>query len=238
MHRFYLIINIIAVIIASISLTACRTEDTFLLTDADSATEDATEYEENPEVTEYEWTGSTDTDLIAADSIGNDSLERTETTEIYVFVCGQVVNPGVYRLPEGSRICDAIDMAGGCLETADINVVNQAERLTDGAKIYIPAPGEELSSGVAGVSDFGTASSVNSDLQADSSDGMCAGKLNLNTATREELLMLPGIGETKADAILEYRDSHGSFTSIEELMNIAGIKQGVFDNVKEYITVE
>ncbi len=240
MHRFYLVMNVIMALIVCIGLTACQTEDTFLLTDMDSVTEDTSEYEDNPEIAESESKAdeSPEADLMPAEYIGNDILERTETAEIYVFICGQVENPGVYCLPEGSRICDAVEMAGGCLDTADINAVNQAERLTDGAKIYIPAIGEEPDSGMAGASGLGASESENSDLLADSQSGMNSGKLNINLATREELMTLPGIGETKADAILEYRDSHGSFTSIEELMNIAGIKEGVFNKIEEYIMVE
>ncbi len=220
MHRFYLIIYVLAVMTVGVSLTACQKEEGFTLTDEKSDGEGSLLADE-------------ESDAEAQDQ----AFRQTEATELYVFVCGQVANPGVYCLPDGSRICDAVDMAGGCLESADIDVVNQAERLTDGAKVYIPAMGEELDSDMTGISGIGTASE-GSDLSAGTSSAANAGKLNLNTATREELLTLPGIGETKADAILEYRDSHGSFTSIEEIMNIAGIKEGVFSNIEEYITVE
>ena len=149
-----------------------------------------------------------------------EETEETEATQICVYVCGQVQAPGVYYLDAGSRICDAVSAAGGCLDTADTCAVNQAERLVDGSRIYIPQEGE-------------TAVSISTgDIpQAD-------GLVHLNRADKETLMTLPGIGETKADAILEYRDSHGGFTKKEELMDIPGIKDGVFRKIEDYITVE
>ena len=150
----------------------------------------------------------------------SEETEETEATQVCVYVCGQVQAPGVYYLDAGSRICDAVSAAGGCLDTADTCAVNQAERLVDGSRIYIPQEGE-------------TAVSISTgDIpQAD-------GLVHLNRADKETLMTLPGIGETKADAILEYRDSHGGFTKKEELMDIPGIKDGVFRKIEDYITVE
>lgn len=141
-----------------------------------------------------------------------------EAELLYVFICGQVQEPGVYALEPGSRVCDVIELAGGCLEDADICVVNQAELLKDGSKIYIPAMGEVLTD----------------TMEQAESDGL----VHLNRATKEELMTLPGIGEAKADSIIEYRETQGGFSSIEELMNIPGIKEGVFRKIQEYITVE
>lgn len=150
-----------------------------------------------------------------------DYIEETskETNDCYVFICGQILNPGVYCVSSDSRICDVIDMAGGCLETADICAVNQAALVTDGSQIYIPAVGEYEAEGAG------------STIWKDS-------RINLNQATKEELMTLPGIGETKAEQILEYRENHGSFSSIDELMNISGIKEGVFQKIQDYIRVE
>lgn len=149
-----------------------------------------------------------------------EETEETEASQICVYVCGQVQAPGVYYLDAGSRICDAVSAAGGCLDTADTCAVNQAERLVDGSRIYIPQEGE-------------TAVSISmGDMEQ--ADGL----VHLNRADKETLMTLPGIGETKADAILEYRDSHGGFTKKEELMDIPGIKDGVFRKIEDYITVE
>ncbi len=148
------------------------------------------------------------------------STASTEAKEIYVFVCGQVKNPGVYCLPVGSRVCDAVEAAGGCLDTADPYAVNQAELLTDESRIYIPEPGESV--------DPGTDSGA---VDAD-------GRVSLNRASKEELMTLPGIGESKADSILEYREAHGGFQTIEELMNIPGIKEGVFQKIQDCVMLE
>lgn len=160
-----------------------------------------------------------DRETEAADTTAGNSIPEASTEEeCYVFICGQIQNPGVYRMNPGSRICDVIDAAGGCLETADICAVNQAERLTDGCKIYIPALGE-----IPVVLE-----------ETEASDGL----VHLNRATREELMTLPGIGEAKAEQILAYREEHGGFSTIDELMNISGIKEGVFNRIQDYITVE
>lgn len=154
---------------------------------------------------------SQQSEVVSGDSSGEAEL-------LYVFICGQVQEPGVYTLEPGSRVCDVIELAGGCLEDADIRVVNQAELLTDGSKIYIPAMGEVITE----------------TMELTESDGL----VHLNRATKEELMTLPGIGEAKADSIIEYRENQGGFSAIEELMNIPGIKEGVFRRIQDYITVE
>lgn len=140
--------------------------------------------------------------------------EEIAHTEIYVFVCGAVKNPGVYAMSEGERVVEAINAAGGFLENAAKDVWNQAEILQDEMKIYIPTIEE---------------------IEKQSEVG--AGKLNINTASKEDLMGLPGVGEAKAKQIISYRESHGMFKSIEEIMSISGIKEGLFEKIKEYITV-
>ena len=149
-----------------------------------------------------------------------DETEQTVDTEpvkkagsegvIYVFVCGQVASPGVYELPEGSRICQAIDAAGGMLDTASTDWVNQAETAEDGQKIYVPSTEE-----------------------AEGTDE----KVHLNAASREELMTLTGIGEKKADAIIRYRESNGGFQSVDELMQVEGIKEGTYNKIKDSIVI-
>lgn len=154
-----------------------------------------------------------------------DSRETVESTElrgeedtlrkmIYVYVCGQVNNPGVVCLEEGSRVVDVIVMAGGMTDKADINVINQAEPVYDGQKVYVPA--------------------FNEVYVEDTTDN---GKVNLNTADESELMTLPGIGESKATAIIDYRKANGGFKTIEDIMNIPGIKTSAFNKIKEYICV-
>lgn len=151
--------------------------------------------------------------------------ENTVRTEkkVCVYICGAVVNAGVYELPEGSRVYQVIEAAGGLNEDADRLLINQARIVEDGEQIRIYTKEEAL----------------DADLQInDQNSGKTeAGKININKADKEELMTLPGIGEAKAESILEYRDAQGGFQTIEEIMNIAGIKEAVFSKIKEKITV-
>lgn len=157
-------------------------------------------------------------------SEGNDSSEG----KIYVFVCGEVVSPGVYELASDSRIYQAVEAAGGLRETAAGDYVNQAELMADGQRIYIPSA-EEVQSGSFGMPDSG-GNSVGGQTSSD-------GRVNLNTAGKEELMTLTGIGEKKAEAIIQYRDMSGGFGSIDELMQVEGIKEGTFEKIKEDIVI-
>ena len=159
----------------------------------------------------------------------SDSVEKAENEGvIYVFVCGQVASPGVYELPEGSRICQAIDAAGGMLDTASTDWVNQAEAAEDGQKIYVPSKEE------ADTMPDGQQTGLIQD--ASSAEGT-DGKVHLNAASREELMTLTGIGEKKADAIIRYRESNGGFQSVDELMQVEGIKEGTYNKIKDSIVI-
>lgn len=140
--------------------------------------------------------------------------EETASESIYVYVCGAVVSEGVYELPVGSRCHEAIALAGGFCEDAATTSINQAEILKDEATLYVPTI-QELS-------------------QSQSEDD---GKVNINTASKEELMTLPGVGEAKAESILQYREENGSFKTIEDIMQISGIKEGLFAKIKDYIKV-
>lgn len=155
-------------------------------------------------------------------------LEETQEAEeaktvapgekIYVQVSGAVASPGVYELAEGSRIFEAIELAGGVTEEADASQVNQAQKVADGEMIYIRYQGEI------------EAEEVSQEQQED-------GKVNLNTATEEQLMTLPGIGQAKAKSIIAWREENGNFTKVEDLMKIEGIKEGVFSKIKDSIKV-
>ncbi len=141
---------------------------------------------------------------------------KEKTEEIYVYVCGAVNAPGVYRLPAGSRVYEAIEAAGGMNESAAAEALNQAERLSDGQQVYMPGRDEN----------------------ADPTAGMQEDeRINLNTAGREELMTLSGIGEVKAESIIRYREEHGRFQSIEELKQIDGIKEGLFNRIKDKVRI-
>lgn len=152
-----------------------------------------------------------------------------EETEIYVDVCGAVANPGVYSLKPGSRVFQAIELAGGFLPEAAAEYVNRAQGLTDGEQVYIPTREE--------AGELLVPASQPEKAEAASLAGT-KDKVNLNTANAEELMTLKGVGATRADAILAYREEHGGFSSIEEIMNVQGIKEGTFEKIKDDIAVE
>lgn len=150
--------------------------------------------------------------------------KESEERYIYVYVCGQIQTPGVYTIPEGSRVCDLFAIAGGFTEGAATDYWNQARLLKDGEMIYVPTKEE--------VKDRTFEGDAISDAETDTPK-----KVNINTASKEELLTIPGVGEAKASAILAYREEHGPFSSIEELKKVNGIKDGVFSKMKDYIEI-
>ena len=170
------------------------------------------------------------------------SPDQGENDMIYVDVCGQVENPGVYQLTGESRVYEAIERAGGLTKAAAASSINQAERLIDGQQIYIPSEEEAEEARVNGsrplsqdAEDKGTDDgSTKAGVNAGTAD---TGKVNLNTASKEELMSLTGVGEVKADSIIRYREEHGGFTSTEDIKKIEGIKDGVFNKIKDQITV-
>lgn len=149
-------------------------------------------------------------------------ITSSESKLLYVYVCGQVKNPGVYTLPEGSRIYDVFELAGGFTESAATDYWNQARLLKDGEMLYVPSK-EEVKDRPIEEETKGQTYESN--------------KVNINTATIAELMSLPGIGETKAKAILAYRQEHGEFSSLEELKQVEGIKEAVFTKIKAYIEI-
>ena len=126
---------------------------------------------------------------------------------------------GVYELPENSRVYEAVAMAGGMTEDAGMEAVNQAEFVTDGQMLRIPTM-EEVAA-----------------AQEESESNVDDGLLDINRASVADFMTLPGIGQSKAEALFQYREAHGRFSSIEEIMNVDGIKEGVFNKIKDSIKV-
>ena len=157
-----------------------------------------------------------------------EEVERAEETEqtkevfIYVHVCGAVAKEDVYVLPEGSRGIDAVQAAGGFTSEAATAYCNLAEVLADGMRLYIPTQ-EEVDAGLVPV--------------VSGQEGQLTGMVNINTAEKEELMTLPGIGESKAESIVKYRSKVGRFQTIEELKNVSGIGEAVFESLCDKITV-
>ena len=162
----------------------------------------------------------------------NTEREEEQEAEVYVYVCGAVENPGVYLLKGVTRTCDVIEAAGGFCGDAQQDYWNMAEKLADGQMLYIPTE-EEAKERNWDVLEQNSSPENKTD-EADSSSR----KVNLNTASKEQLMALPGIGESKADSIISYRETNGAFSKVEEVMNIPGIKDGLFEKMKDYITVE
>lgn len=185
---------------------------------------------------------------------GSREIEGQQT--MYVDVCGAVVNPGVYELETGSRIFQAVDAAGGYLPEAAKNYLNRARNLVDGQQIYVPTEDEvtenielmiakapealqpqntyedslaENSRGEVNSSGTGQGSEGEGHFQTDD-------RIDLNTADASQLSTLSGIGQSKAEAIIAYREAHGRFSSIEEIMNVEGIKEGTFSKIKDKIS--
>ena len=155
-----------------------------------------------------------------------------EEKVICVHICGAVVSPGVYEIPPGSRVYEAVMAAGGYRDDADKDYVNQALVLNDSDKLVIPTLADTEAMVIPSngkKKEFGIGSGV---PVSESS-----GKVNINTAGVEELCTLPGIGEARAKVIISYRESSGPFKSIEDIMNVSGIKQASFDKIKNDICV-
>lgn len=148
----------------------------------------------------------------------NAESEPESAAACYVYVCGQVRQPGVYVLEEGQRIFEAVEMAGGFTEDAAEGYLNLAALVTDGMKLLVPDESQAADG-----------------IQATGAGG--GGKVNLNTAAREELMTLPGIGQSRAEDIIRYREAHGGFARIEDIMKVSGIKEAAFEKIKDQIGV-
>lgn len=143
-----------------------------------------------------------------------------ERETVFVHVCGAVNAPGVYELPSGSRYQDAVQAAGGFSGEADSTYLNLATVISDGEQLAVPTVQEAASRREGGP-------------RPAEDDG----RVDLNQAGKEELMTLPGIGEVRAEAILSYRNAHGPFSSVEELMEVSGIKASTFEKIKEKVKV-
>ena len=176
---------------------------------------------------------------------GSEAVSDKEMQQamIYVDVCGAVANPGVFQLAAGSRVFQAIEAAGGYLPEAALTCVNRAGVLTDGQQLYILTQEEMERQGrdpveMAGASD----GQMNGSAGTGQNTGMAAqvqqdNRININTADEAQLTTLTGIGATRAQAIIAYREENGPFAAIEDIMNVQGIKEGTFAKIKDEIVV-
>lgn len=152
--------------------------------------------------------------------VEEEEKDGTAGDTVYIHLCGAVENPGVYEVPSDSRLVDAVNGAGGLLEGADVSRVNLAVKITDGMQVYIPYENEpqpeEGFPGGTGADD----------------------RIDINRADTEELCRIPGVGESRAEAIIAFREDRGPFQKIEDIMKVPGIKQGMFDKMKDKIRVQ
>ena len=159
-----------------------------------------------------------------------------ETTKIVVHVSGAVRNEGIVELKEKARIADAIEMVGGVTEDAYMKDVNLATILEDGMKIYIPTK-EEVEKQRENTNDS-VSKDTNLDIYNNSSNtSKKNNKVNINTATKEELDTLPGIGESTANKIINYRKENGKFKTIEEIKEVSGIGDSKYEQIKNLIEI-
>lgn len=161
------------------------------------------------------------------DLIAETEKENNDVVKMYVDIKGAVKLPGMYEVTSDMRVLNVIDMAGGLKETADDSQVNFSQRIEDQMVIYIPVEGEELSETVIAGTNSNTAN-ISKDED---------GKVNLNQATKEELMTLSGVGEKKAEKIIEYREENGSFKTIEDLKNVNGFGEKSFESLEKYISI-
>ena len=203
-----------------------------------SAVTEAGESSSTSAVTEAGESGSTSASTEAGKA-------GTEEKEIYVHVCGCVKNPGLYTFAAGTRAGEAVESAGGFNKKADVSAVNLAALLEDGMQLYVPSREEAAGSG-AGADEASRkgvgAPDVSGEYFSGSGFPESTGDteeapVNINTAGAQELMTLSGIGESRAEAILSYREENGAFSSIDEIKNVSGIGEGIFEKIKNMITV-
>ena len=201
-------------------------EDETVASDLSGNETDGETEREGESATESESETETVTLQVDDDSIDTDSAV---IKDIKVYVCGAVQRPDVYEISADSRIVDAVSAAGGFAIDAYPEAMNLAETVSDGSRIYVPTK-EEVDALAVVYSDTGSGSG------GTTSDS--TGRVNINTATLEELTTLPGIGDTRARAIIDYREQNGAFGNIEDIMQVTGIKEKSFSKIKDSICVK
>lgn len=193
----------------------------------DSGSNAAFQLEETSETTESTINQSGQKESTTSGGEVEETEAAAEVLGIFIHVCGEVERPGVYEMKPGNRVFEAVEEAGGFTDKAASDYLNLAQPLTDGMKITVPDKEQAKTLSEADqqlVSDGGS-------MPADEE------KININTATKEQLMTLRGVGEARAADIIAYRQQNGSFKKIEDIMEVSGIKEAAFQKIKESITV-
>lgn len=238
---------------------SCGTED--IAGASDDAADVKTDGAQIPDAEAADGAQETGADAQSADTAGKgeapadgsagssgDTADGSAARTVFVHVCGAVNDPGVYELAADARIYEAVAAASGCRADASADSLNLAQAVVDGMRVYVPTVEEAKAAAVTEntVSAAGSpaeeqwvsgsdSSKAQEDAGAGTQDSAAEEKVSINTAAKEELMTLPGIGEAKAESIIAYREEHGAFQSIEEIMQISGIKESVFSKIKEKI---
>lgn len=173
-----------------------------------------------------------------------EEIKKEDTVQedeyIYIDIKGQVKNNGVYKILSGARVIDAIKVAGGLLPDADTSLINLSMKLKDEMAIVIFSK-QEVENFYKTKEEFNTkvfeCEKVNDTCVHEIEDSNNQELLNVNKASINDFMSLPGLGESKANSIIEYRNSHGSFKNIEELKEVKGIGESIFEKIKEYLTI-
>jgi competence protein ComEA len=177
------------------------------------------EMQQKSQELQQSYTSESSTDNVLADALNSEN--------VVVHIKGEVKNPDVYTLTNQERVKDAIEKAGGITENADIDSINLAEKLYDSQEIYVPLKGStqnQHSTSSSSKSSSGKTKNINAPI-------------NINTATKEQLMMLPGIGESYAQRIIEYRSKNSGFKAKDEIMKIKGIGPSKYEEIKNKIII-
>ena len=211
-------------------LCGCNHRDTeYKLTDSISESRTENISGETEETASKETNSVKSTETVGSVSEKSTPSEAVPEETVQVYICGAVVSPGVYLLPAGSRVIQAVEASGGFLPDAEEKILNLARKIEDGEQITVWTREEakELLKAQAPIQHAGDKTMPDSG----------SGKVNLNTAGKDELMTLSGIGESRAEAIIAYREAHGPFRAVEEIMNIEGIKEKMFEKIRGSIEV-
>lgn len=169
--------------------------------------------------------------IVEIEEINKEEIKEEKVT---VDIKGAVLNPGIYTLDNNKRVFDAITIAGGLLDNSDTENINMSLKLTDEMVIIVPFK-EEKQNSVGDKEHLNNSNNIENDTKVSNSKNTNNEKVSINKASKEDLMTLKGIGETKALAIINYRKEHGNFKSISELQNVKGIGKSIFEKIKDNI---
>ncbi len=230
----------LVVVLCLVALTGCGRDKVLTLEDLSQEASDPLEMEAERD-SRGENAGTSDVETAEETAMETVPMEEPEISpDICIYICGEVMHPGVYELPAGSRVRDAVEAAGGLTEVAAPEYLNLAAYLADAQKIYMP--GRDPVSGEIS-EESAKALSEDAPVQepkgsAGSTDEKRTAAVDLNHADIAELCTLPGIGESKAQAIIRFREEQGGFQAPEELLYVSGIGQASYEKLKDLVTVE